>query len=76
MNIATCLSLALLPSLSGIPSQRGGPPPGPQQEIVEREARVAWYGIWEDAKAEAERSGRPILLMSAAPRCNDVPGMW
>ena len=37
---------------------------------------IAWYGTWEQGLAEAQRSGRPILLMSAAPRCHDVPGLW
>ena len=77
MNTALCLSLALLPSLIGPPIQRGGSPQGrPEKEIVNREVRVAWFSVWEDAQKEAARSGRPIMLMSAAPRCNDVPGMW
>jgi hypothetical protein len=37
---------------------------------------IAWYGTWEGGVAEARASARPILLMSAAPRCHDVPGMW
>lgn len=37
---------------------------------------IAWYGVWEDAVAEADRTGKPILLFSAAPQCRAVPGMW
>lgn len=37
---------------------------------------IAWFGSLDDAKAEAERTGRPILLMSAAPQCSGAPGMW
>ena len=37
---------------------------------------IAWFGKWDDALAEAQRTGKPILLMSAAPQCTGVPGMW
>ena len=40
------------------------------------QARIAWYGSLERAKAEAARSGRPILFLSAAPMCQGVPGIW
>ena len=36
----------------------------------------AWFGRLEDARVEAARTGRPILLMSAAPQCSGAPGMW
>jgi hypothetical protein len=73
------LILALLTlAAPAVPAQsrRGSAPGMPENEIVNRESRVAWYSVWEDAKNEAARSGRPIMLMSAAPRCNEVPGMW
>lgn len=38
--------------------------------------RIVWFGTWEGAKAEAKRTGRPILLTSAMPACGGVPGMW
>jgi hypothetical protein len=43
---------------------------------VPTEAGIAWYGSWEVGLAEAKRTQRPILLMSAAPQCHGVPGMW
>jgi hypothetical protein len=33
-------------------------------------------GSWEQAKAEAARTKRPIMIMSAAPHCRAVPGKW
>ena len=56
----------------------GGPPPGLEAATLEvpTEASIAWFGTWEAGLAEAERTGRPILLMSAAPQCHGVPGMW
>jgi len=42
----------------------------------ERQPSIAWMGSWEQAKAEAARTKRPIMLMSAAPHCRAVPGKW
>ena len=38
--------------------------------------RVIWYGTLEGGLAEAKRSDRPILLISAAPHCHSVSGIW
>jgi len=38
--------------------------------------RIAWFATLASGLAEAERSGRPILLTSAAPQCEGVSGMW
>ena len=38
--------------------------------------RIAWYGTLKSGLAEAERSNRAILLVSAAPHCTGVPGIW
>ncbi|MEO8495645.1 MAG: hypothetical protein ABI614_11285 [Planctomycetota bacterium] len=43
---------------------------------AEPPARIAWYGQLADGLAEAQRSGRPILLVSGAPQCHGVPGVW
>ncbi|MEO2088976.1 MAG: hypothetical protein ABGY75_05695 [Gemmataceae bacterium] len=37
---------------------------------------IQWFTTWESAKAEAARTGRPILLVSAAPHCGGVSGIW
>ena len=37
---------------------------------------IAWYSTWDSGLAAAQQSGRPILLVSAAPHCHQVPGMW
>lgn len=37
---------------------------------------IQWFATWESARREAERSGRPILLVSAAPHCAGVSGVW
>jgi hypothetical protein len=38
--------------------------------------KIAWFGTWEGGLAEAKRTGRPIMLVSAAPHCHQVPGVW
>ena len=37
---------------------------------------IAWYGVLTEGLAEAKRTGKPILFITAAPQCNGVPGMW
>ncbi|MCA9321582.1 MAG: hypothetical protein KDB53_12645 [Planctomycetes bacterium] len=87
--IMTCRSLFLILGLTAClsdlsPAQRGGPPPrggdGPRDPVdlvaAPTNSGIAWFGRWTDAKAEAARTGRPILVMSAAPRCTETPGIW
>ena len=37
---------------------------------------IVWFTTLNDALAEAARTNRPILLQSAAPACQGVPGIW
>lgn len=37
---------------------------------------IAWFGTWQQGLAEAQRTGKPILLMAATPHCHNVPGVW
>lgn len=47
---------------------------------VPMEDGIVWYGTWEDAMAEKERTGKPVALHFGSPRrpkdyvC--VPGAW
>ena len=41
-----------------------------------RQGGIAWFGTLKSALAEAARTGRPILLISAAPHCHNVSGLW
>ena len=38
--------------------------------------RIAWHGTWKGGLAEAQRTGKPILLISGVPQCHSVPGVW
>lgn len=64
-------------------AQRGRSPGGEERqkgplEVHEEPegAGIAWFGTWDQALAEAQRTGRPILFHSAAPQCQSVPGVW
>ena len=67
--------------LSGPVRAQLAPPTGPSfggsvpnsKKVV---SGIAWYGVLKDGLAEAKRTGKPILFITAAPQCNSVPGMW
>lgn len=61
--IATTWFTLLSPGLAAVPAASLSP-------------KIAWYGTLQAGLTEAKRSGRPILLISAAPQCQAVPGMW
>ena len=50
----------------------GGSMPDSKQVV----SGIAWFGVLEDGLEQAKRTGKPILLVSAAPQCSGVPGMW
>ena len=53
-------------------SSYGGSVPASRKVV----SGIAWYGVLKDGLAEAKRTGKPILLVTAAAQCNGVPGMW
>jgi len=57
------------------PNNGAGPP---RPELVKPDIgnRIAWYGTLQAARAEAKRTGRAILFVSAAPHCGGTPGVW
>ena len=44
--------------------------------VAAKAEKIAWHGTWKGGLAEAKRSGKPILLVSAVPQCHSVPGVW
>lgn len=85
-RLAVTLAAVLLAASPALAQERGGrrgplggPPKLQPTEPLEAEAeaeKIAWYGTWTEALAEARRTGRPILLISAAPHCHNVSGVW
>ncbi len=60
----------------GLGSLTCGQPPHRGQSSTELTPQVAWFGVLSEGLAEAERTGKPVLLVSAACQCAGVPGMW
>lgn len=75
MNTLSAIALSLLATAA---SAQGDAPltEASSAPLSRSSGGIAWYGTWSQGRAEAERTGRPILLMSAAPQCHGVPGMW
>ena len=78
------------PDRGGPPDREGSPdrperreppnrpePPDDRQSLHDAKPQaIQWFATWESGLKEARRSGRPILLVSAAPHCAGVPGVW
>lgn len=39
-------------------------------------AGIQWFATWQSGLQEARRTGKPILLVSGAPHCAGVSGIW
>ena len=52
----------------------GGPPPADGE--VASGAGIQWFATLDRGLAEARRTGKPILFVSAAPHCGGVSGLW
>ncbi len=54
-------------------------PPAEAPPVVKADATssgIAWFATWKSGLAEAQRTGKPIFLVSAAPHCGGVSGIW
>lgn len=43
---------------------------------VQAEEEIQWFGSWKEGAAVARATNRPILLVSAAPHCRNISGIW
>lgn len=76
MKIILNLSLLLVLGGGNVFGQGARPDELGASDLGMGEAGVAWYTRWDDAKAEAKRSGRPMFFMAAATQCGDIPGVF
>ena len=76
--LAAALVLALAAGALAQDRRRGPPTPDtlPPTNVQKDAEKIAWHGTWSEAQAEARRTGRPILLVSAAPHCRNISGVW
>src|SRR5262249_29056826 len=66
--------------------EEDGPPPPPpagkkrpagkKEEQVGKVGGIQWYSTLKSGLAAAKLTGQPILLVSAAPHCAGVSGIW
>lgn len=50
--------------------------PSPVGQALPPANGIQWFATWKAGLAEAQRTGKPILLVSAAPHCAGVSGIW
>jgi hypothetical protein len=60
----------------GPPKDKDRPPLDPQSKADPATGGIQWFATWKAGLAEAQRTGKPILLVSAAPHCAGVSGIW
>jgi hypothetical protein len=56
-----------------------GPPPAkekPAQTQAPVPSGIQWFATWESGLEEANRTGKPILLVAGTPHCAGVSGIW
>jgi hypothetical protein len=70
------LAVSLAVCTAGNAQRPGGPPGPPSGPIPSAQGGIVWYGNLRQGVAEAKRTNRPILLISAAPHCHNVSGIW
>ena len=75
MRILMILTLATASFAQG-PGRGGGGPVGPGLVKPAEGERIAWYGTLTEGLALAKKTNRPILLVSAAPHCHNISGVW
>ena len=61
------------PPKDGPPKAKGPPPVG---QALPPANSIQWFATLKAGLAEAQRTGKPILLVSAAPHCAGVSGIW
>jgi hypothetical protein len=71
---AVALGLAL-----GCAAAAASPPPDRRENgalAQDSTAGIQWFATLKSGLGVALQSGRPILLVAAAPHCAGVPGIW
>lgn len=56
--------------------KKGPPQTDKDEQTATPTASIQWYATLDRGLAEAKRTGKPILFLSAAPHCGGIPGMW
>ena len=58
------------------PDKKSSQPRPNMDSKLQKPAQIQWYASLDGGLKEAQRTGLPILLLSAAPHCAGVSGTW
>ncbi len=65
------LAVAQPPKKAGKPDMRALDKP-----VAMPASSIQWFATLASAQAEAERTNRPMLLITGTPHCAGVSGIW
>jgi hypothetical protein len=60
----------------GSPDKKAGQPRPDIDANLKSASKIQWFASLDGGLREAQRTGMPILLLSAAPHCAGVSGTW
>ena len=75
-SIALASLFLCTPALAQRAPRGGGPETRTAATTTKDGAIIQWYATLDRGIAEAKRTGKPIMLVSGAPHCAGVSGMW
>jgi hypothetical protein len=58
------------------PDKKSSQPRPAMDSKLQKPSQIQWYASLDRGLKEAQRTGLPILLLSAAPHCAGVSGTW
>jgi hypothetical protein len=58
------------------PDKKSSQPRPDMDSKLQKPSKIQWYASLDGGLKEAQRTGLPILLLSAAPHCAGVSGTW
>jgi len=58
------------------PDKKSSQPRPAMDSKLQKPSKIQWYASLDGGLKEAQRTGLPILLLSAAPHCAGVSGTW
>lgn len=58
------------------PDKKGSQPSPDRDSKLQKASQIQWFASLDSGLKEAQRTGLPILLLSAAPHCAGVSGTW
>jgi hypothetical protein len=75
--LGLCCAIGVAQERPARGARRSGPPhPEVTVDYSVLDQRIAWFGTMDRAREAAKKTGRAILLVSGAPSCQAVPGVW